>query len=110
MTSTSLPHGPTKVENLFDGVGAGPHSRRAMNIYNIQVGDIVKVVKGPHAGDLPLVLAVEETSNVYCPIAGHYGGPSLRIRTDLGTCFDFQLDPKHPVEVKGWATAEELAV
>ena len=70
---------------------------------NIEVGDLVRVERGPLERSTQIVSKIVRTSNTFCPIMGWYGGPSIKFGfVDGGSAHHFQLDQDQPIQEKHW--------
>lgn len=70
---------------------------------DIEVGDLVRVERGPLAYSTQIVSGIIRTVNTFCPIMGWYGGPSIKFSfLDGGCAHHFQLDQTKPIAEKNW--------
>lgn len=70
---------------------------------DIEVGDLVRVERGPLERSTQIVVKIVRTSNTFCPIMGWYGGPSIKFTfVDGGSAHHFQLDQDQPIQEKHW--------
>lgn len=70
---------------------------------NIEVGDLVRVERGPLERSTQIVSKIVRTFNTFCPIMGWYGGPSIKFTfIDGGSAHHFQLDQDQPIQEKHW--------
>ena len=74
-----------------------------MKIEQIEVGDMVKVVKGARAGNTEVVIRIANSSHSYSPICDWDGGPSVRyFFLNGGYAHHYALDPVDPIVEKNW--------
>lgn len=70
---------------------------------NIEVGDLVRVQRGPLGSSTQIVSVITRTTNTFCPIMGWYGGPSVKFSfVDGVSSYHFQLDQEQPIQEKHW--------
>lgn len=70
---------------------------------DIEVGDLVRVERGPLGRTCQIVAKILRTNNTFCPIMGWYGGPSIKFQfEDGGSAHHFQLDQNQPIQEKNW--------
>jgi hypothetical protein len=70
---------------------------------NIEVGDLVRIQRGPLERSTQIVSKVIRTIGTFCPIMGWYGGPSVKFSfVDGGSAYHFQLDQEQPIQEKHW--------
>ena len=70
---------------------------------DIEVGDLVRVQRGPLEYSTQIVSKIVRTCNTFCPIMGWYGGPSIKFSFLEGGCaHHFQLDQDKPIAEKNW--------
>ena len=69
----------------------------------IEVGDLVRVQRGPLGSSTQIVSVITRTTNTFCPIMGWYGGPSVKFSFVYGgSSYHFQLDQEQPIQEKHW--------
>jgi len=74
----------------------------------IEVGDLIKVVKGVRAGNTEVVIRISHSSNSYSPICEWYGGPSLKYHfLNGGYAHDYAICPINPIVKKNWLQIDE---
>ncbi|CAB4167464.1 hypothetical protein UFOVP861_24 [uncultured Caudovirales phage] len=74
-----------------------------MKTQQIEVGDLIKVIKGAKAGNTEIVSKITKCPNSFSPICGWYGGPSLKYHFfDGGYAHDYAIDPVNPIVEKNW--------
>jgi len=70
---------------------------------DIEVGDLVRVQRGPLESSTQIVSGITRSTNTFCPIMGWYGGPSVKFSfVDGGSAHHFQLDQDQPIQEKHW--------
>ena len=72
---------------------------------DIEVGDLVRVERGPLAYSTQIVSRIQRTTNTFCPIMDWHGGPSIKLGFLEGGCaHHFQFNQSQPIAEKHWLT------